>query len=614
MRDPVRVMPGSGGRRAVATRLRDPRVAALVVGGALGLMVLLSGVAYAVDQAGSSGKVARNVSVGGRDVSGLREAELADVLAEVDRRYATTEVLVSEGEADAFTTDAGTIGLRVDPAATQERVLAVGRKGSVPARWWSWLGSLWAERRSELSLSVDRGAVEQVVAEKGTRGDDPPTEAAIRIDRQGRFVGVAGRAGEGIDPGELADDLLKAAKQGTPIKVKAKRGGLAPRFTKADADALARRAEGLVAKPLPLAAEGTTANLSIGILRSLLSSVPGATALELRVDEKAAATAAEKALSKAGNPAVEPTFKVEGNNVITLVPGAPGRSCCGPEAGKAVAAAILVRPDGAVSLALVDKSPKLTNEQAAALGVKEQVSTFATRHVCCQPRVTNIHRIADIVRGQVIPPGRSFSINDFVGPRTTEKGFVVDKVIEEGRFEEDVGGGVSQFATTLFNAAWFAGLEFGEYQSHSLLIGRYPKGREATLGFPHPDLVIKNPSPHGVMIWPTYTNNEIRVTLYSTKWVSEVKANGQDTQPNGSCTVYITKRRRTFLDGRVSNDFTKAQYRAGEGQNCGDDEPPPETTTTKAGSATTTTTKPPAGPTTTRKPAAASATTKAPAP
>lgn len=610
-------MPGLGERVLAANRLRDPRVATLVLGGALGLVLVLSAVFFALDQAAHDGKVVRNVSVGGRNVSSASKERLAEVLGEVDRRYATTEVLVSDGDADGFATDAGTIGLRVDPVATAEQVMAVGRTGSLPGRWWSWLGSFGSDRRSELTLSVDRGAVEQVVAEKAKKGEEPPTEASIQLDRQGKFAGVGGKAGEGVDAGELADDLLKAAKRGTPIKVKAKRGGLAPRFTKADADALARRAESLVAKPLPLIAETTEGSLSTGTMRSVITSAPGAKELELRVDEAKALAAAEKALAKAGNPPVEPTFKVEGANAITLVPGSAGRGCCGPEAAKAVAAAILQRPEGPVALTLVEKQPKLSNEQAAGLGVKEQVSTFATKHVCCQPRVTNIHRIADIVKGQVIPPGRSFSINDFVGQRTTAKGFVVDKVIEEGRFAEDVGGGVSQFATTLFNAAWFAGLEFGEYQSHSLFISRYPKGREATLGFPHPDLVIKNPSPHGVLIWPTYTNNEIRVTLYSTKWVAEVKPNGQDTQSNGSCTVYITKRQRTFLDGRVANDFTKAQYRANEGQNCGDEQAPEETTTTKQGApapASTTTSKPPAATTTTKKPAVTTATTKAPTP
>ena len=602
-------MPGSGDRSNVAQRLRDPRVAALALGGALGLLLLLSVLAFAADQALSGGQVSRNVSVGGRNVSLATKGRLVEVLKEVDQRYATTEVLVSDAEGEGFTTNAGTIGLRVDPSATVDEVMKVGRKGWITGRWLSWLASFGSARRSELALSVDRAAVEQLVTEKGRKGEDPPTEASIQLDKSNKLVGVAGKAGSGIDPGELADDLRKAAAQGTPIKVKARRGGLPPRFTKADADALAKRAEGLVAKPLLLAAETSTGSLSPNTLRGLLSSVPGPTALELRVDEAKAAASAEKALAKAGNKAVEPTFKVEGDNVITLVPGRPGRGCCGPEAGRLIADAIFKRPEGAVTLTLVDGQPKLSNERAATLGVKEQVSSFPTKHSCCQPRVANIQRIADLVRGQVIPPGESFSINEFVGERTTEKGFVVDKVIEEGRFAEDVGGGVSQFATSLFNAAWFAGMEFGEYQSHSLVIRRYPKGREATLGFPHPDLVIKNPSPYGVMIWPTFSNTEIRVTLYSTRWV-DVKANGQDTVPNGSCTVYITKRQRTFLDGRVVNDATKAQYRAAEGQNCGDDEAPADTTTTKVGASTATTkpgsptTKPPPTTATTKKPPA----------
>ncbi|MEO5679199.1 MAG: VanW family protein [Acidimicrobiales bacterium] len=601
-------MPGSGERLRIAKLLRDPRVAALAVGGALGLLILLTVAAFAVDQGIHRGKVTRNVSVGGRNVSSASKARLVGVLAEVDQRYATTEVVVSEDSGQGFTTDAGSIGLRVDPAATVGQVLAVGRTGSLPGRWWSWLGSFASSRRSDLALSVDREAVARLVADQGGKDEQAVTEASIQLDKQGKLVGVAGKPGRGIDPGELADDLMKAADEGTPIKVKVRRGTRPPRFSKSDADSLARRAETLVQRPLPLVAETTTGTLSIGTLRSLLSSVPGERELELRVDEESAANAAEKALTKSGTPALEPTFKVDLGNVITLVPGTPGRGCCGPEAGKAVSDAILNRPDGPVTLTLVDKKPKLTNERAGALGVKEEVSSYATKHVCCQPRVTNIHRIADLVRGQIIAPGESFSINAFVGPRTTEKGFVVDHVIEDGRFAEDVGGGVSQFATTLFNAAWFAGLEFGEYQSHSLYISRYPKGRDATLGFPHPDLVIKNPSPYGVVIWPTYTNNELRVTLYSTKWV-DVKTLGQDTTSNGSCTVYLAKRERTFLDGRVVNDLTKAQYRAAEGQNCGADQPTPETTTTKVGTPTSpaTTVKPPAS---TAKPPATTATTK----
>ena len=88
-------------------------------------------------------------------------------------------------------------------------------------------------------------------------------------------------------------------------------------------------------------------------------------------------------------------------------------------------------------------------------------------------------------------------MNDKVGRRTTGKGFTTGGAIIDGRVGTSIGGGISQFATTLFNAALFAGLDFGEYQSHSLYISRYPRGREATLSFPHPDLQIRNTTPYG---------------------------------------------------------------------------------------------------------------------
>ncbi len=196
------------------------------------------------------------------------------------------------------------------------------------------------------------------------------------------------------------------------------------------------------------------------------------------------------------------------------------------------------------------------------------MGTFTTSHKPNEPRVTNIHRIADLVRGRVIGPGQTFSVNNVVGRRTVDKGFVVDKVIEDGKFEEEVGGGISQFATTAFNAAFFAGLEFEEYQSHSIYITRYPYGREATLSYPRPDLKIRNPSPHGVLVWPTYTGTSITVTLYSTKWV-EASQTGQATEPKPPCTRVRTQRTRRFLaDGATKVDHVVALYRPGEGVNC----------------------------------------------
>ncbi|HZQ29268.1 MAG TPA: VanW family protein, partial [Acidimicrobiales bacterium] len=167
----------------------------------------------------------------------------------------------------------------------------------------------------------------------------------------------------------------------------------------------------------------------------------------------------------------------------------------------------------------------------------------------------------------IIKPGDTFSINQFVGRRTAQRGFVVAPVIADGKHDEDVGGGISQFATTTFNAAFFAGLDFGEYQSHSLYISRYPYGREATMGFPHPDLQIKNTTPYGILIWPSYTDTTLTVTFYSTHFVDSAQTN-QTQAPYGKCTRVATERTRKFLDGTTKVDKVFALYQPAEGELC----------------------------------------------
>jgi vancomycin resistance protein YoaR len=119
------------------------------------------------------------------------------------------------------------------------------------------------------------------------------------------------------------------------------------------------------------------------------------------------------------------------------------------------------------------------------------------------------------------------------------------------------------------------------------------------MGYPHPDLEIRNTTPYGVLIWPSYTGTTLTITLYSTKYYTSVTQSGQTESKRGSCTVVRTERTRVSLDGRSKVDNVRATYRAREGLDCSDPVPagPPPTTapaTTAPG-----TTAPPAPPTTT---------------
>jgi vancomycin resistance protein YoaR len=189
-----------------------------------------------------------------------------------------------------------------------------------------------------------------------------------------------------------------------------------------------------------------------------------------------------------------------------------------------------------------------------------QVKSFTTYHDCCAPRVTNIHKMADAVRGTLVKPGEQFSINEVAGQRTAEKGYVEAGAIANGELVEEIGGGVSQFATTMFNAAFFAGLPIPTYQMHSQYFDRYPFGREATMGYPNPDLVWTNDTPYGILVWTSYTDTSITIAFFSTQHATAAQT-GQTTGRSGNCTTVSTQRTITYVDGRTATDSFNARYR-----------------------------------------------------
>ena len=114
------------------------------------------------------------------------------------------------------------------------------------------------------------------------------------------------------------------------------------------------------------------------------------------------------------------------------------------------------------------------------------VGRFTTPYDCCPPRVANIKRAARDLDGMTIPPGGRFSMNEALGERTIEAGYVAAPSISGAELVDSVGGGISQVATTLYNAAFFAGLRLVAHTPHSFYISRYPPGREATISWAAP--------------------------------------------------------------------------------------------------------------------------------
>jgi vancomycin resistance protein YoaR len=168
--------------------------------------------------------------------------------------------------------------------------------------------------------------------------------------------------------------------------------------------------------------------------------------------------------------------------------------------------------------------PEFTTRHARKLQIKERVSTFTTYYPYAEYRNVNIGRAAELVNGTILKPGEEFSLNETVGERTRENGFTEGFIISDGIFKEDLGGGVSQMATTTFNAMFFAGLKDVEHKPHSFYIDRYPVGREATVAWGAVDLRFENDTPYGVLVSANVTpatpssQGVVTVSMYSTKY------------------------------------------------------------------------------------------------
>lgn len=167
-----------------------------------------------------------------------------------------------------------------------------------------------------------------------------------------------------------------------------------------------------------------------------------------------------------------------------------------------------------VIVSLTGVEPRVTTEQLQGQGLSalgSQFSTYFDPHNT--PRAGNIALAAKLVDGTLVRPGETFSLNATLGPRTVNRGFDVAPIISGGVYRQGVGGGICQFATTLFNAAFFYGLPIVERQPHALFIEHYPIGRDATVAWGGNDLKFRNDTGSPFMIRSWARNGELTVVI-----------------------------------------------------------------------------------------------------
>ena len=202
---------------------------------------------------------------------------------------------------------------------------------------------------------------------------------------------------------------------------------------------------------------------------------------------------------KVDRSAKDASFAIDGSK-ISVVPASAGLTLDVPRSAAAVLAAASRPTNRVATLSFSVQQPKRSTAAAHAMRITGVVGTYETVYGGDPNRIHNVQLVAHLVDNKLIAPGATFSFNGTTGERSAEKGFLAAPVIVNGELQTGLGGGVCQVSTTVFNAAFEAGLRITDRTNHALYISHYPLGRDATVNYPDIDLKFVNDTSHWLLL------------------------------------------------------------------------------------------------------------------
>lgn len=476
---------------------RRLRIAGIVVAAT----VVVLGIAYGVTFAVAGDSLARGATVAGVDVGGMTPAEAEATLNEQLPAIVNESIHLTTGDGEtSFEVVPSEAGLTVDVAATVD---AVPGGSANPV---SLVRAILGADETTPVASVDPAALDAAIAEIAEQANTEPVNGAVAFDG-GQVVTSEPQLGRAVDIDATAERLQGVffGDEAGPLPI----GDVplviddVPPAVSADEveRAVTEFAQPAMSAPVTVVAGDRQVALPPELIGQALTMTPDdAGTLQPVLDGAALAELAHELLAEVGQEGKDATVTIQ-NGVPAVLPAEAGKGISPDALGAAVLP--VLAEDGEARQAVIELSevdPELTTQAAEDLGVTEVVAEFTTRFPHASYRNVNIGTAAERIDNILLLPGEEFSLNKIVGERTEANGFTSGTVINGGRLEESLGGGVSQVATTTFHAAFLAGLEDVEHWPHSIYFDRYPIGQEATVAWGAKDLRFANDTPYGVVV------------------------------------------------------------------------------------------------------------------
>jgi vancomycin resistance protein YoaR len=537
--DPVPVLPLTAPLPGAAapTRPRRRRTLALRFGVAFLLGVMLAvgigaGALYAWGRQ-YDGRILPGVHVGSTHVGGMSREEAAAAIADAYGWLGAGEVTLAGPDGHSRTISYADIGRGVDTAALLDAAMAAGRQGGFLADLIGGPEVAIHGATLDTGVTYDRAKLVAAVEDLDTTIDQVPVDASVSAAPNGTFVATPARDGRAVDePALLAalDRQLAALDTPASITVEMPITILPPAVTTAAAEAAKAAAERMAADVVVTRGEEswTIAGTRVAPLISFSIAADGTVSAVL--DEAGLDPLLERLAKDVKQEVRDAGLKLVGGKVVATGHSREGRTLKADGMKTAILGEVAARQAGAapsaVEAVVKVKPPKLTTEDAERFAPRmRMISDYSVYYwvIINNHWGGNIEGPATVINGTVVPAGTKFDFWKVVGDLRKAPGTGPGNAIENGKITVTgaFGGGICTTSTTLFNAAFRAGMIPLKRQNHSEFISRYPAGLDATVwivGNTKQTMSFLNDTKYPILITRKVTGNSSKRWLTFQIW------------------------------------------------------------------------------------------------
>lgn len=460
------------------------------------------------------------------------------------------------------------LGVRLDLDQSLDQAFAIGHSGNQIDALRHAL-HFAPPTNLPLHLVVDGPTFDTYVQTIADEVEVTPQEATLMIVN-GEARTTPSQNGVVLLRDETANAIMNSLQQAQPQTVAISLETVVPPVTTVQVADAERAVQTIVGTPLELVAGTQTFTISSQTLTALLRvervERDGSVTLRTVLDRTKLEAFVRDITAQVGQAPVEPRLNWNNGQLEIFKPGAPG---VGVDVARAVEVVnnAIVTQNRRVELPVETIQPEVRPETLTSLGIKELVGEGTSYFLnSAEYRITNISAGIALLHGVLIAPGGEFSFNDTVGDDLDERtGFVQGEAIVDNKVVIEYGGGICQDSTTVYRAAFYAGLPITERTSHSSRLDFYEVGE--TVGMDAaifteigPDMRFRNDTDHWLLMQGEVDQvaQQVAIRLYGTKVAGRTVERSEPVITYGENGVMLVNVTRTIKqDGTIvsTEDF-----------------------------------------------------------